>query len=121
MAEDDLWNIAVVELAVALTAEQAIGEAPSRRDRDRSEAAVLGDIADRIEMLEVGALIGIDQHLAVAVERDTELLDAEVVGERGAPDRPNERIDRPDHATVLYREVQQTGRVACEGFRNRIH
>ena len=88
MGEQHGRDIFVVELAVLHATEQAIGEAPAGRNRNRCELEFADDIADCIDAGYIGLLVCVDRDVSACVDRYAGCTQIEAIGICLAPDCP---------------------------------
>ena len=69
----------------------------------------------RENMIDIGLLKFVRRYETVVVDLDTGIVEPEAIDIRYAPDRPQQRIDRPERASVLGMQKQSIRRLfdAC--------
>ena len=117
MAEHHRGNILVIELAIALAAEQPVGQAPTGRNGHGRKSGVWRDIADRIQILHTGALKCIDHDVTAGVELDLQCLQSQAERGRNASDGPDQAVKRAECASVRELQLEPAGRRAFERAR----
>lgn len=85
--EDDGWHIRVVELVALDSAVNPVRQLSSRSDCHRRQQLLPSNISYGKDAIHVRLLILIDDDIAVLLELDADLVDAEIIGERVTTDR----------------------------------
>src|SRR5580700_12236852 len=99
-AEDHRRDVLVVEVPVALPAEQAVRQSPSGGDRHRGELRASGDVTNGVDAGRTGRLVQVGGDVALPVEVHTGALEGEILHLRDATDRPQHAVERPEAPAV---------------------
>ena len=83
-----------------LAAEYAVGKGMAFADRHRGQLDAVGDVADRPDVVDIGAAVGADRNRMIVVQCDTGGSKAEVLDVRPATDRPQQHVGL-DRVAVL--------------------